>query len=855
MDYPHRHLTVSAHQRAFRFKGIGHGDRDLRSVNRIVHAAELQRQIDAIDEEFSAVAEQRKVENLPREFGLLLNIESAPDYPLKLDALEKKPSRKQDGIYLLNVRRRKDDAGTVTCATVMVPYGQLTVLAKKIEQFADPARDSEKKDGTKTPRNAALLANIDAIAVAAFDALWTEDTPLPPAEELRWWELWISRAPRAENAGQSWIQRFNQICEQMGLKPNQFRQLLPDNEIVILKATRAHLESSLDLLNTLTEIRGVHPYAIDLSDLSAVEQLEWIEESESRIIPPPPDAPAVCLLDTGVNRSHPLLRIILNENGMYTVLPHMGAADHPHNNAAHGTPMAGIAGYGDLRNLLLSTGRWYQQHQLESVKLIQDGDEHKPEAYGAATQQALAYPEGRFHDRNRVFCLAITLRDYSTNGLPSSWSAGIDAGASGATEEMNPGRVICVSAGNCRSFGDDYEYDATNLNLPIEDPAQAWNGISVGAMTRMSQLSQADTETEPLRTVAPSEQLSPFSRTSTNWEPQWPIKPDVVMEGGNIAQNKSGDYEDRESLQLVTTAAHYHKKPLTNINGTSAATASVSRLGAMLMSRMPGYWPETYRGLIVHSARWLPSMLQGMNPHAPGNTQIVQQVMRQYGYGEPHSARLFGSGEGGVTMIIQDELQPYNPDSKAGSASLGYFNLHDIPWPRDVFRQYRDLDLTLRVTLSYFIEPNPGTKCWVKGSKYRYASHLLRFTVKRATEDEGRFIKSLEKRVAEEENDDEKNEGRAQADAKWALGPQLRKKGGSLVQDIWKGTPADLAEMGQIVVYPAKGWFATRSFPLDHEYYDCHKRKVRYSLIVSIDAEQEIGLYTSISNMISVDVQ
>lgn len=331
------------------------------------------------------------------------------------------------------------------------------------------------------------------------------------------------------------------------------------------------------------------------------------------------------------------------------------------------------------------------------------------------------------------------------------------------------------------------------------------------------------------------------------------------MEGGNLALTESGEFVERESLEPITTASNFLTgRPLCNINATSAATASASRLGAMLMQKMPGFWPETYRGMMVHSARWHASMLGNFNPHEPGNTTRFQNLLRDYGFGEPDQPRLFGSGESGVTMIIQDTIQPYDPASEAGKARLHHFHLHQLPWPRQIFDRHRDVELTLRVTLSYFIEPSPGSRCWLHSTKYRYGSHLLRFSFKRATESDAAFRCSLEKRIEDEEDGDEQldsavDEGRAPSDVKWALGPKLCGKSGSLVQDVWKGSPAELAAMGQVAIYPAKGWFATRSFKPGHEYFECHKRPVRYSLIISIDAEQEIGLYTEISNLISVN--
>lgn len=852
-EFPHKHLNVPANRQQLRFKGNGRGNFNRRTnLTREQHAARLQKQMKKLEDAFEE--ERDKREDNGDDFGLILNIQSAPGFPLKIDSLEKVPSKKNDGIYLLNVRYKETELGIVTSAAVLMPFGQLKTLVSKITAYSDAEKDSTNKEGLVSPRNADLLANIDSIGVAALEALWTEVEPLPQTEDSTWWEMWISRAPRAQIQEKSWLLLFEETRKALGLEVNRFRLRLPDNEIVLIKARRAELEGSLDLLNTLTEVRKARPCSVGLSDLSGPEQDEWVHDALDRIQWPNQNAPAVCLLDTGVNREHPLLSQLISEKDLNSIIPQHGSADHLAPAFAHGTPMAGLAAYDDLRDLMLDTGDWLQSHRLESVKIIHNGDEHDPENYGAAIQEGIARAEAAQPRRQRVYCVALTQQDFDAKGQPSSWSAAIDASAAGNGEEGQPKRVIFISAGNHRNFK-NYTYVSSNKESSVESPAQAWNGITVGAITHFNNITEEDNESQRSRALAPLGGLSPFTRTSVEWNPKWPIKPDIVLEGGNLAETESGSLVEKESLCPISTAPNFLSRPLCSMNATSAATASSSRLGAMLMARFPNYWAETYRGLIVHSAKWNERILGATNPHDTGNQQIVEKLLRKYGYGEPDKARLFGSGESGVTMIIQDTIQPYDQESDAGSAKLGYFNLYNLPWPTQVFDQHPDVELSLTVTLSYFIDPNPGSRCWDRSLKYKYSSHLLRFSFKRPTEDKDTFRGALEKQVKdEEENPSEVISSRAPSDSQWAIGPQLRGKSGSLVQDIWKGSPAELAEMGQVAIYPAKGWFATRSFPVGHEFHNCHQRDVRYSLIISIDAKQEIGLYTDISNQIGISV-
>jgi hypothetical protein len=80
----------------------------------------------------------------------------------------------------------------------------------------------------------------------------------------------------------------------------------------------------------------------------------------------------------------------------------------------------------------------------------------------------------------------------------------------------------------------------------------------------------------------------------------------------------------------------------------------------------------------------------------------------------------------------------------------------------------------------------------------------------------------------------------------------LRSKGGSIIHDVWQGNAADLAAMDHIAIFPVKGWWASRSFQPDSPWYRCHRRPMRYSLIVSLETMADVPLYNEISNLISV---
>jgi hypothetical protein len=101
--------------------------------DRAGHAANLRSQFNTIDSTFGVIAADRQQNQLSSEFGLILNVVSEPDHPLAFTSLEHSGRGNAPSIVLLNVRREDTPQGDVTKAAIFVPYGQLNVLIKKVD--------------------------------------------------------------------------------------------------------------------------------------------------------------------------------------------------------------------------------------------------------------------------------------------------------------------------------------------------------------------------------------------------------------------------------------------------------------------------------------------------------------------------------------------------------------------------------------------------------------------------------------------------------------------------------------------------------------------------------------------------
>ncbi|WP_253281957.1 S8 family peptidase [Arcanobacterium phocae] len=359
----------------------------------------------------------------------------------------------------------------------------------------------------------------------------------------------------------------------------------------------------------LTEIR--HPEFIDtVEDLSIDEQTEYVADLAKRVTHAPIDAPAVCHLDTGVLRTHTLLKGSLAAGDHHSIFGGSGTDMHP---GGHGTSMAGLALFGNIDPLLTGRTHITLRHRLESVRMLPGANDQKVDSldYGIATAEAVSYPEVAQPHRSRTFCLALSITpERGKLGEPTLWSASIDALAVG-TDIVRKGnelqllsepdhassRIIVVAAGNVSSYKIDHHTNSENS--PIQDPAQAWNALTVGAYTELTS-TPAHPQYAGWHVVAKSGDISPHTTTSLTFNKnRWPIKPDICMEGGNVLTDGVSMFEDRLPLLSLRSTGNKTDAALTSANATSAATAQASRLAALVMDRYPSYWPETVRGLLT----------------------------------------------------------------------------------------------------------------------------------------------------------------------------------------------------------------------------------------------------------------
>lgn len=755
--------------------------------------------------------------------GLYIVFQGHKGFQLKLSSLEAQRS----GIELVSV----GVGDKVEKGLVFVPDGKVKYFINRFEQYAAGlTKQGERK-------NKPLVESIDQIRLATLRALWTDPAnEFPSGDRHCWWEIWLRQSDGHEE------ERLRDYCGQSGIEVGQEKLTFPGRIVVLVKARADQLTASLDVLNDLAEVRAAKQVVPELHQMTPSEQSDIAKELLKGMRAAPPNAPAVCILDTGVNHNHPLLASSLSAHDLHTYDPAWGKDD----DCGHGTEMAGLALFDDLSPVARSRILPVLMHRLESVKILPPGGgQNPPRLDGAITAEAASRVEIQTPKRRRGFSLAVTRNADGLRGQPTSWSAAIDALSAGRSfdpsskgleylddREEGPRRLFVVAAGNVETT--DIDHLARSDTQSIHDPGQAWNALTVGASTEFVDIDPKDRTLKGHQPVAKAGDLSPYSSTSITFDKRWPLKPDVVFEGGNKSHDGSVALQT-DCLSLMTTHFRPQEKPFVPTWATSASAAQVARHAAIIAAKYPSFWPETIRALIIHSAEWTPTMLDHA-AKAGSRGEKERLLLRRFGFGIPNLDRALRSAGNALTLIVQDRLCPFE------KGKYCQLKIHELPWPKAELAALHDTQVKMRVTLSYFVEPNPARRGW--RDRYQYASHGLRFVMKRATDSPAYFRKKLNKLALAE---DEKKPGSDSDTKEWVLGPNMRNHG-SLHADIWTGSAADLADRGVLGVYPISGWWK------DQPTRDRSRLGVRYALVVSIDTP-ETDIWTPVANQVGVPVE
>lgn len=796
-----KHIIINKLVDIIPYTSVSSGGGSETAINRerISHGEYIQRKLSsAWQESLDEVAVYENTRN-----GVYVEFQSHPELEMAIMSLENLTKK----IRLCNVRK----IGDITYATVHIPDSKKEFFFKKITEYISEDTRFHK------PKNTKLIEGIDDLRKALLiESFWVDDKNLIPKDDKEWCEVWL-RSDTAKS-----LADFEELLTVLNIDFKEGFIRFPERTVKLLLANKEDLEKITISCDFIAEYRRAKNTADFLLNETPSEQVEWGKDLLDRLVVDENSDISICILDSGVNYSHPFLSPIIGKGDCQTVNSSWGV----HDTDEHGTLMAGIAGYGDLQESLEGTHKVHIKHRLESVKIYDPNFNTSPELWGHFTSRAISNIEISNPSKKRISCMAITSDDTRDKGKPSSWSGAVDQIIYGNYE--NDQKLFFIAAGNNNFYENGFD--------SIHDPGQAWNAVTVGAYTMLTEIT--DSDYKGYESVAKQNELSPFSTTSSDWDNQWPIKPEVVFEGGNLAINSDGSLTEADDLRLISTNYRPQDKLLNSFSMTSASTAKAANFAAVIQSSYPEYWAETVRALIIHSAEWTPELKAQFAKN--DNKGELLNVLRSCGYGVPDLDRALYCATNSLTLISEAIIQPFYKD---GSYKTKDMHLYELPWPRAELERLGETEIEMKITLSYFVEPGAGEIGWK--DRYRYQSHGLRFELNAPSESKSEF---LEKVNSASRGEDFDKSTKSKASVSWLYGKNQRDKG-SIHSDVWKGSALDLLLSKYIAVYPTIGWWRER------HHLGKYNKSTRYSLIVSIKTkENEIDIYTPVMTKVSVPI-
>lgn len=774
-------------------QGGGGGANIPRRFNRKEHATKLHQQL----------------ENIKNQYGegvvFAIKFEGQAGKDLLFTELEKSSFNME----LLSI---KEENGVVS-ANVRVDS---TKTFEKL--FIALSRYSEAEKETSM----LYISSIEDIKNISVEDFFTDDISLLPDDDnSHWWEIWLTN----KNVEDPSV-LFIRMAENERLIINNHPIKFSDRTVFLCQAKKSELSVFLSRCNLIAEIRIAKKLKKPLAIMGQDEQEGILDSLLGKIVYPDNDNTRIVVLDGNYIVRHPLLDGALIRNQQ------ADSRFSLNNTNEHATEMGSLALIGDISEVV-NEPSIVLTHKIEGVQLFDD-ILNFPELYGKITENAVVITRD---NENSAYVMPVGENNGDRHkGKPSSWSAYVDK------ISFNYNKLFAVAVGNINQSAQCDAYKQLQESTCVESPAQAWNALSVGSYTEMCNADLCSAN--GLTPYANTGEVSPYSRTSCLFDKQWPVKPEVLFEGGNKVVDLNNDVISHSSpynLAACSPDALKGHSPFVDINATSASTGLAGKFIGELMAAYPSFWAETIRGLVVHSAEWTDAMLANVSPRR--TKEEISKLAHVFGYGVPNINRAKYSASNALTLIAQKNFRVYDAKKDENGVptkeKISQILLFPLPWPEDVLRnELRDVTLKLKITLSYFVEANPSERGY--SSKYAYQSHNLRFDLQRPTENRNEFENRINRLIQAEEGS-----GTSQTDSlDWFYGSRFRSRG-SVHKDILEINGAQLADMKHIAIYSVAGWWKDRKSILPEQ------TNARFSLIVDIDAgNTEVDLYTEIQTLI-----
>lgn len=478
----------------------------------------------------------------------------------------------------------------------------------------------------------------------------------------------------------STVQRFEKWIKAKGI--HQIDRISRDSLLLYrLKVTKEQAEYLLEhkdvRLVDLPPRTGITYQQMDVPVTSHIDGIS----------PPPSGAAKICILDSGINSNHPLLRSAFGEATSYI------SGQDAEDEVGHGTAVAGVALYGNIEECL-AANQWKPELVLCSGKIMTKAAGSNEAVFDETTieqniEKAVEYFAGELGCR--IFNLSLGNENVPYDGRHIR---GIAYTLDRLAREYDI--LFVVSAGNFRGTEtipqSDWRAEYPGYLLAPEsliiDPAPALNVLTVGALANhtanVDEQRYGDRDINAL-SPASEDQPAPFTRHGPSIKGAF--KPDLVAHGGNLASpmRQEGQQIRKDNRRLGVLVPNHDfigATLLKDISGTSFSAPYVAHLAGRLLNTYPRASANLLRALLVNHADVPPACVAAF-------PEQMQKDMRQVvGYGKVNTDTLFRSTDDKVVLLTESAIEN---DSH---------QFYELPLPDEFLRSNR-ATRQIRVTLAY----------------------------------------------------------------------------------------------------------------------------------------------------------
>ncbi|NER05749.1 MAG: S8 family peptidase, partial [Okeania sp. SIO3C4] len=463
-------------------------------------------------------------------------------------------------------------------------------------------------------------------------------------------------------------------------------------------------------------------------------------ENLGEFISPSPDAPMVCIVDSGVTSGNPFLKPVVKEDLMRSFLRVESDKDNPNDECGHGSGVASLASYYALN--LSQNAENRGKIWIASARILNRDNEIEDERLFSKILEEVVETFTKIGIKIFNLSIEFTNRKWHEEGkrtIPRhSWIARKIDKLSREYDVVFITITGNISTSNVRYYYEDetpYPKYFIDDEASIYDPGQAALAITVGSMTRTT---QAVGQVTTAMAIAEQYQPSPFTRCGPGMNRE--TKPELVEYGGNYLY-QNGSVRENPGTNVIL-ASHQLTPAIAHKSGTSFAAPRVAHKMARILHDMQslGFYDisaSLLKALTVNSATYPP-------PPYYGNFDNFKQKMDEVkpkhwlnvvGYGIPDDIRATECDPYTAILIFEDKIQPNT------------VNFFDIPVPECLAEAERGVK-RLTVTVVYAPEVQ-------RSGLETYLGTTLKWKMFRGDVEQEKVIKSMS---VEEENEENNNE-------------------------------------------------------------------------------------------------